>query len=105
MPHPSLDTFFFWNSGAEAVEAAIKLARSATKKQNVIVMQGGYHGRTFGTMALTRSKTVYTDGFAPLMVRRLGSDARRWLTSNALARSFRDPISLLASNEHATRYL
>jgi 4-aminobutyrate aminotransferase-like enzyme len=35
----SLDTFFFWNSGAEAVEAAIKLARQATGKQNIIVMQ------------------------------------------------------------------
>lgn len=67
MPHPSLDTFFLWNSGAEAVEAAIKLARHATRKQNVIVMQGSYHGRTFGTMAMTRSKTVYGQGYAPLM--------------------------------------
>lgn len=67
MPHKSLDTFFFWNSGAEAVEAAVKLARQATKKQNVIVMQGSYHGRTFGTMAMTRSKTVYGQNFAPLM--------------------------------------
>lgn len=67
MPHPSLDTFFFWNSGAEAVEAAVKLARHATKKQNIIVMQGSYHGRTFGTMAMTRSKTVYGENFAPLM--------------------------------------
>ncbi|SMQ51299.1 unnamed protein product [Zymoseptoria tritici ST99CH_3D7] len=67
MPDKSLDTFFFWNSGAEAVEAAIKLARHATKKQNVIVMQGSYHGRTFGTMAMTRSKTVYGQGYAPLM--------------------------------------
>lgn len=67
MPHKSLDTFFFWNSGAEAVEAAVKLARHATKKQNVIVMQGSYHGRTFGTMAMTRSKTVYGENYAPLM--------------------------------------
>ena len=67
MPHPSLDTFFFWNSGAEAVEAAVKLARHATRKQNIIVMQGSYHGRTFGTMAMTRSKTIYGDGYAPLM--------------------------------------
>lgn len=42
------------NSGAEAVEAAIKLARQATNKQNVIVVQGSYHGRTFGTMAMTK---------------------------------------------------
>lgn len=67
MPDPSLDTFFFWNSGAEAVEAAVKLARMSTKKQNIIVMQGSYHGRTFGTMGLTKSKTVYGAGFAPFM--------------------------------------
>lgn len=67
MPHPSLDTFFFWNSGSEAVEAAVKLARHATKKQNIIVFQGSYHGRTMGTMALTTSKTVYGKGFGPLM--------------------------------------
>ena len=67
MPHKSLDTFFFWNSGAEAVEAAVKLARHATRKQNIIVMQGSYHGRTFGTMNMTRSKTVYGEGYAPLM--------------------------------------
>ncbi|CAD0107858.1 unnamed protein product [Aureobasidium uvarum] len=67
MPHKSLDTFFFWNSGSEAVEAAVKLARHATKKQNIIVMQGSYHGRTFGTMAMTRSKTIYGENYAPLM--------------------------------------
>ncbi|GAA5901042.1 hypothetical protein JCM8208_007601 [Rhodotorula glutinis] len=67
MPHKSLDSFFFWNSGAEAVEASIKLARHATGKQNIIVVQGSYHGRTFGTMALTKSKTIYGAGYAPLM--------------------------------------
>jgi 4-aminobutyrate aminotransferase len=67
MPHKSLDTFFFWNSGSEAVEAAVKLARHATKKQNIIVMQGSYHGRTMGTMAMTRSKTIYGENYAPLM--------------------------------------
>ncbi|KAK9760934.1 hypothetical protein K7432_014564 [Basidiobolus ranarum] len=67
MPSKELDTFFFWNSGAEAVEAAIKLARHATGKHNIIVMQGSYHGRTIGTMALTTSKTIYSTGFGPLM--------------------------------------
>lgn len=67
MPHKSLDTFFFWNSGSEAVEAAVKLARHATKKQNIIVMQGSYHGRTMGTMAMTKSKTIYGENYAPLM--------------------------------------
>lgn len=68
-PHlPSeLDSFFFWNSGSEAVEAAVKLARHATGKPYVAVVQGGYHGRTIGTMAMTTSKTVYSAGFAPLM--------------------------------------
>lgn len=37
---PGLDTFFFWNSGAEAVEQAVKVARQATRRQNVIAMQG-----------------------------------------------------------------
>ncbi|KAH9942497.1 acetylornithine aminotransferase [Epithele typhae] len=67
MPDPSLDSFFFWNSGSEAVEAAIKLARTATKRQNIISMQGAYHGRTFGAMAVTKSKTIYSQGFHPLM--------------------------------------
>lgn len=64
---PGLDSFFFWNSGAEAVEQAIKVARQATRRQNVIVMQGAYHGRTYGTMSMTRSKTIYTEASAPLM--------------------------------------
>lgn len=67
LPHKSLDTVFLWNSGAEAVEAAVKLARAATKKQNIIVMQGSYHGRTNATASMTRSKTVYGEGHGPLM--------------------------------------
>ena len=59
---PSIDGFFFSNSGAEAVEGALKLARNATGKQNVIVFSGSFHGRTAGTMALTTSKTVYKMG-------------------------------------------
>ncbi|GAB4476204.1 MAG: aminotransferase class III-fold pyridoxal phosphate-dependent enzyme [Anaerolineae bacterium] len=64
---PTLDSFFFSNSGAEAVEAAIKLARQATRRTNVIVFQGSFHGRTVGTMSLTTSKTVYRVGYQPLM--------------------------------------
>lgn len=56
---PSMDGFFFSNSGAEAVEGALKLARAATGKQAVIVFTGSFHGRTAGTMALTTSKTGY----------------------------------------------
>ena len=89
MPDPSLDSFFFWNSGSEAVEGALKMARIYTGRKGVITMQGpprspnpswiceltdhagGYHGRTFGAMAVTRSKTVYSEGSDPLMVRQM----------------------------------
>lgn len=64
---PALDSFFFSNSGAEAVEASIKLARQATGKQNVIAFQRGFHGRTIGTMSLTSSKTIYRVGYQPMM--------------------------------------
>lgn len=63
----SLDAYFFSNSGAEAVEGAIKLARNATGRVNVIVFQGSFHGRTAGTMSLTTSKTIYRAGYQPLM--------------------------------------
>jgi len=65
--HPSLDGFFFSNSGAEAIEGALKLVRMATGRPNVIVFQGGFHGRTIGTMSLTTSKTIYRAGYQPLM--------------------------------------
>jgi 4-aminobutyrate aminotransferase len=64
---PELDTFLFANSGAEAVEAAIKLARQATKRTNIIAFQRGFHGRRVGTMSLTSSKTIYRGGYQPLM--------------------------------------
>ncbi|OCF32130.1 4-aminobutyrate transaminase [Kwoniella heveanensis BCC8398] len=67
MPDPSLDSFFFWNSGSEAIEAAIKVARTKTRRNNIVVMQGGYHGRTSGAAALTRSKTSFFKGTGPLM--------------------------------------
>ena len=63
---PSIDGFFFSNSGAEALEGAVKLARAATGKPNIIVFQGSFHGRTGLTMALTTSKTIYRAGFQPL---------------------------------------
>ncbi|HSJ55686.1 MAG TPA: aminotransferase class III-fold pyridoxal phosphate-dependent enzyme [Anaerolineae bacterium] len=65
VPAP-LDTFFFSNSGAEAVEAAVKLARHATGRSNLIVFQGSFHGRTNQTMAMTTSKTVYRTHYQPL---------------------------------------
>jgi 4-aminobutyrate aminotransferase len=65
--HPSLDGYFFSNSGAEAIEGAVKLARHATGRTNIIVFQGSFHGRTVGTMSLTTSKTIYRVGYQPLM--------------------------------------
>jgi 4-aminobutyrate aminotransferase len=62
----SIDTFFFANSGAEITEAAIKLAKQATKRPNTIVFQGSFHGRTHLAMAMTTSKTVYRAGHSPL---------------------------------------
>jgi len=62
----SIDSFFFANSGAEAVENAVKVAKAATGRQNIIVFNGSFHGRTHATMALTTSKTGYRTGFGPL---------------------------------------
>ena len=61
-----IDTFFFANSGAEATESAVKLAKQVTGRPNVIVFQGSFHGRTHLAMAMTTSKTVYRAGHAPL---------------------------------------
>jgi 4-aminobutyrate aminotransferase len=61
-----IDTFFFANSGAEITEAAVKLAKQATGRPNVVVFAGSFHGRTHLTMAMTTSKTGYRAGHSPL---------------------------------------
>jgi 4-aminobutyrate aminotransferase len=61
-----IDTFFYANSGAEATEGAVKLAKQATGRPNVIVFQGSFHGRTHLAMAMTTSKTGYRAGHSPL---------------------------------------
>ncbi len=61
-----IDTFFYANSGAEATEGAVKLAKQATGRPNVIVFQGSFHGRTHLAMAMTTSKTGYRAGHTPL---------------------------------------
>ncbi len=58
---------FMTNSGAEAVEAAIKLARFHTKRPRFIGFHGGFHGRTMGALAFTSSKAVQGRGFFPTM--------------------------------------
>jgi len=57
---------FFCNSGAEAVECAMKLARYQTRRPLFLAFYGSFHGRTFGSLALTASKAVQRRGFAPL---------------------------------------
>ena len=58
---------FLGNSGTEVVEAAIKLARFATKRPYVVSFLGAFHGRTYGSVSLTASKAKYHAGFAPLL--------------------------------------
>jgi 4-aminobutyrate aminotransferase len=62
-----IDKFFFMNSGAEAVEASVKLARKTTGRQGVIVFRGGFHGRTMGSVSYTTSKAKYRQGYHPLV--------------------------------------
>jgi 4-aminobutyrate aminotransferase len=58
---------FYGNSGAEAIECALKLARYHTKRQNVIAFLGAFHGRTMGALSLTASKPQQKRRFAPLI--------------------------------------
>ena len=66
-PGPAPWRVFFANSGAEVVEAAVKLARLRTGRQKVIAFYGAFHGRTYGAMSLTASKPVQRRGYAPLL--------------------------------------
>ena len=65
-PDP-LDTVFFCNSGAEAVEAALKLARRVTGRPGLIAFRGAFHGRTFGAASVTSSSINYRLGYEPLL--------------------------------------
>jgi 4-aminobutyrate aminotransferase len=58
---------FFGNSGTEAVEASLKLAKWYTKRHNVIAFLGSFHGRTMGSLSLTSSKTLQRKGFGPMV--------------------------------------
>ncbi|MFI9630801.1 aspartate aminotransferase family protein [Streptomyces sp. NPDC052042] len=62
-----LDSVFYANSGSEAVEAAVRLSRMATGRPNIIVFQGGFHGRTVAAASLTTAGTRFSAGFSPLM--------------------------------------
>ena len=66
-PGDSPKRLFFGNSGTEAVEAGIKLARHHTGRHRFIAFDGAFHGRTMGSLSLTASKTKYKRGFGPLV--------------------------------------
>ncbi|MGP3776928.1 aspartate aminotransferase family protein [Streptomyces sp. SDT5-1] len=62
-----LDSLFFVNSGSEAVEAAMRLAKQATGRPNIVAFQGGFHGRTMAAASMTTSATKFRSGYGPLM--------------------------------------
>ncbi|MAG68516.1 MAG: aspartate aminotransferase family protein, partial [Pseudomonadales bacterium] len=62
-----IDSVAFANSGSESVEAALRLARQATGRANIIVFDGGFHGRTMAAASLTTSGTKVRTGFHPMM--------------------------------------
>jgi 4-aminobutyrate aminotransferase len=62
-----LDKVFFANSGAEAVEGAIKLARYVTGRPALVAFQGAFHGRTYGALSLTASKSYYRERYEPFL--------------------------------------
>ena len=66
-PGPSKKRVFLTNSGTEAVEGAIKLARNATRRTALIAFDGAFHGRTYGSMSLTSSRSTQRGGFEPML--------------------------------------
>jgi 4-aminobutyrate aminotransferase len=66
-PGPDPKRVFLTNSGAEAIEGAIKLARRHTRRSNLIAFQGAFHGRTMGAISLNSSKAKYRRHFGPLL--------------------------------------
>ncbi len=66
LPEP-LDTVFLCNSGTEAVEAALKLARRVTGRPGFLAFRGAFHGRTFGSASVTSSNENYRAGYEPLL--------------------------------------
>jgi 4-aminobutyrate aminotransferase len=64
---PGLDMLFFSNSGAEAVEGALKLARYVTGRQGIIAFSGAFHGRTLGALSVTSSTSRYREHYHPLL--------------------------------------
>src|SRR5438552_7254341 len=66
-PGPTPKKVFFCNSGAEALEGALKLSRWHTDRSRVVAFFAAFHGRTYGAMSLSGSKLVHRRGFSPLV--------------------------------------
>jgi 4-aminobutyrate aminotransferase len=66
-PGPKEKRVFFGNSGAEAIEAALKLSHYHTKRPRILAFLGAFHGRTMGALSLTASKVIHEKGFYPLV--------------------------------------
>jgi 4-aminobutyrate aminotransferase len=64
---PAIEKFAFANSGAEAVEASVKLAKHSTGRQGVVTFRGAFHGRTMGSVTYTTSNAKYRDGYHPVL--------------------------------------
>ena len=64
---PAIEKVAFANSGAEAVEAAVKLTKKVTGRQGLVVFRGGFHGRTMGSVTYTTSNAKYRDGYHPVL--------------------------------------
>ena len=64
---PGIEKFAFANSGAEAVEGAVKLAKKVTGRQGLVVFRGAFHGRTMGSVSYTTSNAKYRDGYHPVL--------------------------------------
>jgi 4-aminobutyrate aminotransferase len=64
---PAIEKFAFANSGAEAVEGAVKLTKKVTGRQGLVVFRGGFHGRTMGSVSYTTSNAKYRDGYHPVL--------------------------------------
>jgi 4-aminobutyrate aminotransferase len=65
-PDP-IDTVMFLNSGSEAIDGALKLARRVTGRPGILAFRGGFHGRTFGATSVTTSNINYRTGYEPLL--------------------------------------
>lgn len=88
---PGLDALFFASAGTESVEAAIRLARQATGRTNLIAFQGGFHGRTMGALSLTSSGSAPRAGLQPMM-------------GGAFVAPFPDPYHLGMRRAEATEF-